>query len=206
MNKNKKYILLILLILLIALVGLLLVKNFDKEDVNSKNKRTNNVVNEDTEQKFLLEGYPIEEVPLYKLTKISSNKYIVGMDPSITSPFYEKDFNYYNVVLETEASQSEFLEYYKNLFDKEYVEEYPSSDMVKGFVGEYRVTAAHYDSYNTGYIQVYLPKDEFTKINKYFGTYPNLFELDPIFVEGEIHMVYLIRLVVRLNILSFLLL
>lgn len=90
MNKNKKYILLILLILLIALVGLLLVKNFDKEDVNSKNKRTNNVVNEDTEQKFLLEGYPIEEVPLYKLTKISSNKYIVGMDPSITSPFMRR--------------------------------------------------------------------------------------------------------------------
>lgn len=185
MNKNKKYLLLIPLILLISLFVFHFFKNSEKNIDNNEGNKVNNVVNDNAKLNYLLEGYPIDEVPLYKLTKISSSKFFVGMDPSIISSFDEKDFNYYNVVLETEASQSEFLDYYKNLFEKEYVEEYPSPDMVKGYVGKYRVTAAHYDSDNTGYIQVHLPKEEYTKTNKYFDTYPNLFESDSMFVEGQ---------------------
>lgn len=185
MNKNKKYLLLIPLILLISIFVFHFFKNSEKNIDNNEGNKVNNVVNDNAKLNYLLEGYPIDEVPLYKLTKISSSKFFVGMDPSIISSFDEKDFNYYNVVLETEASQSEFLDYYKNLFEKEYVEEYPSPDMVKGYVGKYRVTAAHYDSDNTGYIQVHLPKEEYTKTNKYFDTYPNLFESDSMFVEGQ---------------------
>jgi hypothetical protein len=58
--------------------------------------------------------------------------------------------------------------------------------MVKGTIGKYRVTAAHYDSDNTAYIQVYLPDDDFTKTNIYFNDFPNLFdEKDSMFVEHE---------------------
>jgi hypothetical protein len=77
------------------------------------------------------------------------------------------------------------LDYYKDLFDEEILDEYPMPDMVKGYVGRYMVTASHYDSENTAYIQVYLPDDEVTKKNPYFKTYPDLFEEDSMFVEEE---------------------
>ncbi len=185
MNKTLKYIIFFLIFVLIGVGVFLIVKNMGNDDKKENGDDVNTVVSDDSKLEYLLEGYPIDEVPLYKLTEVSSSKYIINFDPKNTSYFDHTNFAYYNVVLYTQASQSEFLEYYKNLFDEEIVDEYPMPDMVKGTIGKYRVTAAHYDSYDTGYIQVYLPNSEFTKENKYFDKYPDLFEMDNMFVEHE---------------------
>ena len=186
MNNKKKYItgigILILLILLLFISEKFLDRGSTKnEDINS----LNNTSDEKLKLDYLLDGYPEADVPLYKIREVSSSKYYINFDPKNISYFDDTNYTYYNVVFYTDASQSEFLSYYKELFDKEYVEEYVNPEMVKGYVGKYRVTAAHYGSGDTGYVQVYLPNEEFTKDNKYFDSYPDLFEEDSMLVEHE---------------------
>ena len=186
MNNKKKYItgigILILLILLLFISEKFLDRGSTKnEDINS----LNNTSDEKLKFDYLLDGYPEADVPLYKIREVSSSKYYINFDPKNISYFDDTNYTYYNVVFYTDASQSEFLSYYKELFDKEYVEEYVNPEMVKGYVGKYRVTAAHYGSDDTGYVQVYLPNEEFTKDNKYFDSYPDLFEEDSMLVEHE---------------------
>lgn len=184
MDMQKKYIIYILLVLLLIVGGIYVFKN--RESIfNSKESNQVTKDNSEKELDFLLSGYPIEEVPLYGVSKISSCKLYNNWDPNNTSIFDDTEFSYYNVVLYTDASQDEFLDYYKGIFDEEVVDEYPMPDMVKGYIGKYRVTAAHYDSDSTAYIQVYFPKEEVSKENMYFDTYPDLFELDSMFVEHE---------------------
>lgn len=134
---------------------------------------------------FLIEGYPIDKVPLYKLSKVSSNKIFVNTDPKNKSEFDETNFGYFNVVFETEATQEEFFDYYKKLFDKLIADESENRQMVKGQIGEYRVSAAHYGSGNTGYIQVHLPKYNDEKIDKYFLNFPQILELNSSYIEHE---------------------
>lgn len=181
-NISKYAVYLIIAIILISLT-VVLVKIFSKDSQDRKS--LNNSSLQSSELNYLLEGYPIEEVPLYKVTKVSSCKLYNNWDSNNLSIFGDKEFSYYNVVIYTDASQSEFLDYYKNLFDEEIVDDYPMPDMVQGYIGKYRVTAAHYDYENDAYIQVYFPKDEVSKENRYFDTYPNLFEEDSMFVEHE---------------------
>ncbi len=180
----KKYIIFIPLILLL-LVGCIFV--FKNRESIFNSKKSDGVVNESGKKEldFLLSGYPINEVPLYRVSKISSCKLYNNWDPNNRSIFGDTEFSYYNVVLYTDASQSEFLNYYKGIFDEEIVDEYPMPDMVQGYVGKFRVTASHYDSDNTGYLQIHFPKDEVSKENIYFDTYPDLFEMDNMFVEHE---------------------
>jgi len=186
MENKKKYItgigILILLILLLFISEKFLDRGPTKnDDINS----LNNTSDEKLKFDYLLDGYPEADVPLYKTREVSSSKYYINFDPKNISYFDDTNYTYYNVVFYTDASQSEFLSYYKELFDKEYVEEYANPEMVKGYVGKYRVTAAHYGSEDTGYVQVYLPNEEFTKDNKYFDSYPDLFEEDSMLIEHE---------------------
>jgi hypothetical protein len=186
MENKKKYITGVGILILLILLLFISVKFLDRgstknDDINS----LNNTSDEKLEFDYLLEGYPEADVPLYKIREVSSSKYYINFDPKNISYFDDTNYTYYNVVFYTDASQSEFLSYYKELFDKEYVEEYANPEMVKGYVGKYRVTAAHYGSGDTGYVQVYLPNEEFTKDNKYFVSYPDLFEEDSMLVEHE---------------------
>ena len=186
MENKKKYITGVGILILLILLLFISVKFLDRgstknDDINS----LNNTSDEKLEFDYLLEGYPEADVPLYKIREVSSSKYYINFDPKNISYFDDTNYTYYNVVFYTDASQSEFLSYYKELFDKEYVEEYANPEMVKGYVGKYRVTAAHYGSGDTGYVQVYLPNEEFTKDNKYFDSYPDLFEEDSMLVEHE---------------------
>ncbi len=181
---KKKYILILVLLVIFIVLGIFLVNN--KENIFKKESDKKEISNSEEELNYLLDGFPIKEVPLYELDEISSCKFYINFDPKNISTFGDKDFVYYNVVLYTKASKEKFLEYYKNLFDEEIIEEYPIPDMVKGTIGKYRVTAAHYGYDDTGYIQVYLPQNEFTKTNRYFDDFPNLFdEKDSMFVEHE---------------------
>lgn len=103
--------------------------------------------------------------------------------------FEDENFSYYNIVFSTEASQSEFLSYYRKIFDKEIIDEYPISETVKGQIGKYRISATHYGSDDTGYLQVYLPLNEFTKENIYFNDYPSIFPDDRKLWNTKTHMV-----------------
>jgi len=186
MNNKKKYITVVGILILLILLLFISVKFLDSgstknDDINS----LNNTSDEKLKFDYLLDGYPEADVPLYKIREVSSSKYYINFDPKNISYFDDTNYTYYNVVFYTDASQSEFLNYYKELFDKEYVEEYANPEMVKGYVGKYRVTVAHYGSDDTGYVQVYLPNEEFTKDNKYFVSYPDLFEEDSMLVEHE---------------------
>ncbi len=183
MNKKVKYILYILAFIVVVALGVFLYTK--KSDNNILNKDNGNVAVDDSKLTYLLDRYPIEEVPLYMVSKISSCKLYNNWDASNRSIFGDTEFSYYNVVIYTDASQSEFLGYYKNFFDEEIVDDYPMPDMVQGYVGKYRVTASHYDSDNTAYIQVYFPKEEVTRENIYFDTFPNLFQEDSMFIEEE---------------------
>ena len=177
MNK-KSGIILILIIILVAL-GIYFSTNKPKTTTPSSS------TNEKTEQSYLIDGYPIEQVPLYKLDEVSSNKIFINTDPKNISNFEENNFAYFNVVLYTEASREEFLNYYKNLFDSQIVDEYMSPDMVKGNIGQYKVSAAHYGSNNTAYIQVHLPDFQSEFLNQYFVNFPEILATNPTLVEHE---------------------
>ncbi len=153
----------------------------------TKNPNTEQVVSSPTKDQpsFLIDGYPIDKVPLYKLSKVSSNKIFVNTDPKNSSEFDENNFAYFNVVFETEASQKEFFDNYKKLFDKLIVDESENRQMVKGQIGEYRVSAAHYGSGNTGYVQVHLSKYNDDKLDKYFLDFPQILASNSNLIEHE---------------------
>jgi len=184
MKKNKKYIILII-IFIILLLSYFAFRVLKQKSSNTENSNSKETTVEDSKLDFLLSGYPIKDVPLCKIKKIESSKYFINFDPINTSAFEDEDFSYYNIVFSTEASQSEFLDYYRKVFDKEIIDEYPIAETVKGQIGKYRITATHYGSDDTGYLQVYLPVNEFTKENIYFDDYPNIFPEDEMFVEHE---------------------
>lgn len=176
---NKKSGVIIVIILILAGLGFM---NLNKKPKTSAPPQ---VSTDKKEQNFLLEGFPIDKVPLFKLKEVSSNKIFINTDPKNTSNFDESNFAYFNVVFYSEASQEEFLNYYKNLFESEIVDGFKPDDMVKGKIGEYKVSAAHYGSDNTGYIQVHLPNYQDDSLNKYFIDFPNILSVNPTLVEHE---------------------
>lgn len=183
-NRTKIIIGIVILILILSLAFFYMKSKKDSEETEEKSVESVN----GSEIDYLLDTYPLKEVPLYKITRVESSHYHINFDPENTSYFENTNFIYYNVVFLTDATQEELLDYYTELFDKQYDEDYRPSGMVKGYIGKYRVSATHYavDEYdNTAYVQVYLPNDEFTKENKYFDTFPELFEEDSMFVEHD---------------------
>jgi hypothetical protein len=176
MNKKSGVI---LIIIILAVLGLLSLKNRPMENTESQ------PISDKKDQNFLLEGFPIDKVPLFKLNEISSNKIFINIDPKNVSDFEETNFAYFNVVFYTDASQEEFLNYYKNLFESEIVEGFKPDDMVKGKVGEYQVSAAHYGSNNTAYIQVHLPDFQSEALSQYFVDFPEILTTNSTLVEHE---------------------
>lgn len=176
---NKKIGIIFILILIFGVLGIIFMKNKPKTEKLALPLENKN------EQSFLVDGYPIEDVPLYKLDKVSSSKIFVNTDPKNLSSFEESNFAYFNVVFYTEATSEEFLNYYKNLFDSEIVEEYMSSDTVKGNIGQYKVSASHYGSDNTAYIQVHLPNYKDESLNKYFLDFPDILTINSSLTEHE---------------------
>ncbi len=179
MNKKSK-VALILILLILLIFGFFMFKpkskNIDKPIVAET---------DEGESSFLLEGFPIDKVPLYKLDKISSSKIFINTDPKNKSEFDETKFAYFNVVLETSASKEEFLSYYEKLFESPITDEYKNENMVKGRIGEYKVSVAHYGSGNIGYIQVHLSDYTDENLNKYFSDFPKVIEARESLVEHE---------------------
>lgn len=185
---NKKNIFTLILIIVFGFSLFIFLKNKFAKDIaqnqnNSTIKKESSTKNNEFE--YLLEGFPIEQVPLYKLIKISSNKIFVNTDPRNISTFGDNNYAYFNVVLDSEASQEEFLNYYQNLFDQVITEEFPSDEMVKGYIGPYKVSAAHYGSGKTGYLQIHLTAYNDEGLSKYFTDFPSVFEANSSLVEHE---------------------
>ncbi len=179
---NKKFLIIFVgLIILIVVFTVVLKEGFKKTTETTKQTISSEVKNNSD---FLLSGFPINKVPLYKQNKISSSKIFVNTDPKNTSTFGEKNFTYYNVVFNSEASQEEFLNYYKGIFDSQITEEYENQEMVKGNIGEYKVSASHYGD-DTGYLQVYLPDYKSETIEQYFVSFPKILKENSSMVEHE---------------------
>ncbi len=177
MNKGK-----IVIVILLVIICLIVAYTLTNKTRKTKPELS---TTENIQQTFLVEGYPIDKVPLYKLSKVSSNKIFVNTDPKNISEFDEHNFAYFNVVFYSDATQEEFLNYYKSLFESQIVDEFGNSDMVKGKIGEYKVSAAHYGSDNTGYIQVHLPGYNDENVNKYFLEFPLVLEGNSGLLEHE---------------------
>lgn len=124
---------------------------------------------------YMIDGYPIDVVPLYEDSIISSMKYYVNDDPNGYALMYGGQVNYYNVVLKVDASQSDFINYYKSLMTS-IDEEYTDESSVEGMIGIYEVEASKYSNDSSdAYLQVYLPTSDFKDENPYFTDYPELF-------------------------------
>ncbi len=175
------------IILILAVFIIIVSAVLDTALKNQSNKGISKKIhsNEKNESNFLLEGFP-KQVPLYKLTKVSSNKIFINTDPKNSSAFGQNNFAYYNVVFYSNSSKEEFLNYYKSIFEKEIIEEFQSPDMVKGIIGQYKVTAAHYGSEdNSGYLQVYLPSHNDKSIGQYFSLFPEILKVNSTSIEHE---------------------
>lgn len=102
--KQKKiiFVVLFLFVLSVSIAGFIFWRQPDQ--LQSNNETTNAVTaptQPDSRDRFLIDGYPIDTVPLYKLSKVSSNKIFVNTDPKNLSEFDENNFAYFNVVFET---------------------------------------------------------------------------------------------------------
>jgi len=191
--KNKKSLIVFLLIFLL-MAGILGYRylNQSPQSAGSENNPSEVSANP-TDQNFLLEGYPEEVVPLYKSVKVSSSKFFVNDDPqSFGGEYFGNPVNYYNVVFETEATPEEMLNYYRSLMSETNPDSV-SDESVEGKIGKYKVEASHFgdDPANYGYLQVYLPAEEFQKTNRYFQNYPNVVEIQESWPEHESSFGYL---------------
>ncbi len=178
---NKKAGIILVLVLIFGVVIFFVFK----EKPKTINQSASSVINNKSEPTYLIEGFPIEKIPLFKLKKVSSNKIFVNTDPKNTSEFDENNFAYFNVVFDTDATQEEFFDYYKGLFESLIADDSQNREMVKGKIGEYRVSAAYYDENKTGYIQVHLPSYQDENINKYFMDFPDILAVNSNLVEHE---------------------
>lgn len=183
---KRKRVLVMVLVLFFLFVGLAgyywfrsnnIVKDKTEKQVEAVDKRESN---------FILDGYPITEVPLYKVKSVSSSKFFVNSDVSSSGGYFGKPVNYFNVVFETEASPSETLKYYRSLMS-DVNKDLVSNETLEGVVGKYKVSISHYgeNPKNYAYLQVYLPSDEYQQTNKYYKDYPSVVDIDQKWVEKE---------------------
>lgn len=175
---NKKTITLIFFIILfLLLAGYLYQDNIKgKSSITRTASQTDTNVNETAEKDpFMLEGYPLETVPLYKLKTISSSKFFVNIDPTRSEDYFGKKVNYYNVVFKSDSKAIETLAYYSGLMTEKNTNSI-SDSQIEGLIGKYKVSVSQYE-YEDVYIQVHLPAKEFTVTNPYYANYPDVVDL-----------------------------
>jgi len=176
---NKKRILIAVLLILLLLIGGGIIiyqrqNNSPQEKISSPA-----ALQQKDELNMILEGYPLDTVPLYEMAMISSMKFIVDRNPQKFGGYLGQEVNYYNVVFKTSADAASTLAYYRSLMS-EISEEDSNDQQVVGKIGKYKVSASHYGNNpdNYAYLQVHLPTEEYSSINPFFSTYPELFSID----------------------------
>lgn len=182
MNKKRKLIIILTLIVAVLICGAVFaVMNSNKTGLTN-NDSSSNDIGKSTNQDFLIDQYPIENVPLYEMVKVESSKFFYNSDPANTSAFDEYPFSYFNIVYETTASRSDLFDYYRNVFDKEIKEEFSNPETIKGIIDEYSVEIAQYDD-DTVYMQVYVNKDKSDNLKKDLFSYFPVVEIDKSYVK-----------------------
>lgn len=187
MQKNKKKLILVICLIALILISATLIYGFvsksGKSDDKTNNLAQNSLVT--AGQEFVLEGYPIDDVPLYSEDLfISSMKYIVNENPiNAYDKFFGAKRNYFNVVFETDATQAEVFDFYKSKMSQ-INQENTLDTTVEGVIKKYRVSISNY-GYKDFYLQVHLPVDEYSKTNRYYQDYPELVEIAGDWVEYE---------------------
>ena len=181
---RKKIIFALIIFLIAALLGLSFIKKQKNTASQTENKQAATDKTKANELDFLIAGFPIQEIPLYQLLKISSSKVFVNTDPKNSSLFDDQNFAYYNVVFDSSASQADLLAYYQKIFTEQ-LTELSSQERVVGKIGPYRVTVSHYGD-KTAYLQAYLADYQDARLAQYFATFPNVFEFNQTLLsEGE---------------------
>jgi hypothetical protein len=183
---KPKILLPISVLVAIVLSVVFLLSRPSNDDETSVSTSDNQVASESDPLKFLLDGYPIEEVPLANLVSIESNKIFTNTDPINISQFGDSEFSYFNVVFETTATQGEFLEYYKNLFDENVSSQNWTDALVMGKIGEWRVIASHYGTSQNGYLQVLFQDSADESLARYFESMPLLLDAIDLMKSHEV--------------------
>jgi len=164
-QKGRKVNKIIIALIIIVLILLLLKISCNRETVNINN-------GQEISSDYILDAFPVDEIPLLGLTRIQSMKYFVNYDEKSFFGYLktnEEGVNYYNVVFNTSVNQKDFIDFYTNLMT-EISDDYSSESQVYGIISNYRVSASHYGS-GTAYLQVFLPN--FSYDNPYFNNYPD---------------------------------
>lgn len=120
----------------------------------------------------LLDGWPTDEVPLYKSDLIDTAYYSVRNDPQWTA--VEGGLrNIHHVVYHTAAPTAEVLEHYLGLMSAT-TDADASDGYIEGTIGEYAVeiNTTEESGYNAVYITVDLPRAEVTETNPFYAGYP----------------------------------
>lgn len=184
-RKNKKLTIVafaLVSILILAVFVYLFVTNANSGGAKSNSSQQNSLTNVD--EKYVLEGYPIDDVPLYDGITISSMKYFVNEDSTnVYDKFFGKKRNYYNVVFETKDTKAKVFDFYKSKMSS-INQDNTLDTTIEGYIKNYRVSISNYD-YKDFYLQVHLPSDAYSKENKYYENYPKLIEMADNWVEYE---------------------
>jgi hypothetical protein len=120
----------------------------------------------------LLDGYPEDEVPLYKSNLLDTAYYSVRNDPQWAAVDGGLR-NIHHIVYQTDVDIAEVRDYYRDLMDT-VDEERTMGDQVEGTIGKYTVfvNTSEQGSYNAVYVTVDLPKTEVTETNPFYADYP----------------------------------
>lgn len=162
MKKHAKYFVVgIILIMLIIAGGCSSSASDNNSDASSESKTSS--------KGELLEGYPTDIMPLYKVVRISDCSYQVRLDPN-----YVIGKDLYTVSYESKATIAEVVQYYKSLLS-EIDEEASSEDFLKGEIGSQHtfVSLREEEDGNT-YISISLgaKEEDYAEVNPYFEDYP----------------------------------
>lgn len=181
-RRNKKLIIGFLLIVLIVVLALAVV------NANSGGKKINTSTQDSqlsaSENKFVLGEYPINEVPLYGGITIGSMKYFVNENSTnVYDKFFGEKRNYYNVVFETKDAKDKVFDFYRSKMSS-INQENQNDDTIEGNINDYRVSISNY-GYEDFYLQVHLPSESFSKINKYYKDYSEFVEIADNWIEYE---------------------
>lgn len=145
---------------------------------------TNSSPNDGIDHRYLLDGFPVDIVPLYKAKKVTSNKIFVRTDKYGSSPFGDANYTYYNVVFDSDASQQDFWKYYSELLQVESINTWENvSDQIKWTVWNYKVTVSNYE--NVGYIKVFLTDYKSEDVEKFFLSIPNIIDDTEMLIKRE---------------------
>lgn len=176
MNKKTITVLTIIIVFIILSIYVYHVfvsgKNSSKQ--TAKNTSTK-IAHIELKIPYLLEEYPLQTVPLYKLKSIGSSKYFVNIDPSRSEDYFGKKVNYYNVVYKSDSKAPETLAYYAGLMTEKNTKGV-SDTQVQGVVGKYKVSVSQYEGEDV-YVEVYMPANEVSETNPYYTSYPVVVDL-----------------------------